>query len=369
MGVPVSFGNRVRILRNGVEIFPAMLEAIRAARDSIDFLTFVYWTGDVADQFSRALAERARAGVRVRVLLDAVGARAMPDAHVERMRDAGAEVVVFRPPVRWKLWQSTHRTHRKVLVCDRRLGFTGGVGIASEWEGDAEQPGEWRETHFEIEGPAVRGLQAAFLDNWLETRPRDLASESPRPTSAVGSVAIQVARSAPRIGWSDTATLQNHLIRKARREIRLTTAYFVPSRIAIDELVAAAARGVRVRILVPGPHIDTRLSQLGGRDCYAELLEGGVAIFEFQPTMIHAKILTIDGSIAAIGSCNFNQRSITKDDEILLTLVDEETVARLDADFERDLLRAEAIELEQWRERGLWERLLEAATRLIRPSI
>jgi len=370
LGTPFFLGNRIRVLRNGVQIFPAMLRAIEAAQESIDFLTFVYWTGDIAHKVGGALAARARAGVRTRVLLDAVGARYISRALCGQLEDAGAEVAWFRPPVRWKVWQVDHRTHRKILVCDGRVGFTGGVGIAEEWEGDARHAGEWRDTHFEIEGPAVRGLAGAFLDNWFETSQSGFPTGPPPTLAARGQVPIQVVRSNARVSaWSDTMRLFHTLVRLAERRIRITTAYFVPEAVDKAALLEAAERGVSVEILVPGPHIDTRLSQLAGEYTYDDLLKVGVRVWRYQPTMLHAKVLTVDGALAVVGSPNFNQRSMSKDDEIVLTLADRDVVTELDDHFEEDLRRSELVTLGSRRERGVWQRTKEAVARLFRPEV
>lgn len=369
LGTPFFSGNRVEVLRNGVEIFPAMLRAIREAEVSIDFLTFVYWTGGIAERVAETLAERARGGVRTRVLLDAVGARRMPSKLFEELQASGAEVAWFRPLARWKLWQADHRTHRKILVCDGKIGFTGGVGIAREWEGDARRPSEWRDSHFRIEGPAVRGLAGAFLDNWLEAQQDGFATAPPVESRLVGEVPVQVIRSNARVGWSDTTSLLHTLVRLAEERIRITTAYFVPDPFDLDALIAAAERAVSVEVLVPGPYVDTRVSQLAGQGSYDRLLAAGIRIWEFQPTMLHAKIVTIDRVAAVVGSPNFNRRSMSKDDEIALTLVHRETVDELDEHFDRDLESAVELSLDSWRERGALQKVMERAAKLVRPEV
>jgi cardiolipin synthase len=277
LGDPFSGGNRVSVLRNGIEIFPPMLEAIRQAHFSVDFLTFVYWKGEVARQFADALAERASAGVRVRVILDAIGALKMSKTLIERMRAAGVDVVWFRPPARWKLWELDNRTHRKVLVCDGRIAFTGGVGVAEEWEGDARNPDEWRDTHFQVEGPAVRGLQAAFLDNWVEAGQSvhdDVAqlahAEALKPA---GKSQVQVVKTTAAANWSPIATLFHVLLTLARHKVRITTAYFVPNAAMVQLLKETVQRGVDVQILLPGPHHNHRMAQLAQEDEYAPLIQ------------------------------------------------------------------------------------------------
>src|SRR5690606_8870081 len=229
LGVPATEGNQVDVLRNGDEIFPAMLEAIRAAEQTVDFMTFVYWTGEPAEAFAEALSDRAHAGVRVRILLDAVGARLMDKGLIESLERAGAHIDWFRPPTTWKLREANHRTHRKILVCDERVGFTGGVGIAQEWCGDARDETEWRDTHVRVRGPAVDGLRAAFTSDWAEAGnplfdERDRFPEQP----PAGDVIVQTVTGSAGAGWSDIGTLFDAIIRTARERIRLTTAYFVP---------------------------------------------------------------------------------------------------------------------------------------------
>ena len=311
MGIPFSHGNKITPLRNGDAIFPAMLRAIEAARESICFLTFVYWKGAIADRFARALADAARRGVEVYVLLDAFGAAPMDKEQVRSMADAGVQVAWFRPLWTWRLWRIDHRTHRKILVCDGDVGFTGGVGIAAEWEGDARNPDEWRDTHFKVEGPAVHPLRAAFLGNWLEAgRPLGPIVDEIPDAEWKGDVLVQVIRAGSAVGWSDIATLMRLLIVRARRSLRITTAYFVPDQGARKLLCEAVGRGVEVDIMIPGQHIDKRFVQLASQAEFGPLLEAGVRLWRYQRTMLHAKVITADDVVGCIGSANFNQRSM-----------------------------------------------------------
>jgi len=371
LGVPATEGNAVEVLRNGDEIFPAMLDAIRSAENTIDLLTFVYWSGEVGKQFAEALSERARAGVRVRVLLDSWGAHPIDHDQVEAMEEAGVRVRWFRPLARFQLGRMNHRTHRKVVVVDEAVGFTGGVGIADEWNGDARDESEWRDTHFRIRGPAVDGLRAAFLDNWLEVDDElyeddvDRFPEQPQP----GTTVVQAVRGASETGWSDISTLFLALLQLARERVRIVTAYFVPDTQLNERLCAAAERGVRVEILLPGPHADKRFVQLAGESSYERLLECGVKIWHFQPSMLHAKIMTIDGVIANIGSANLNARSTELDEEINLVAMDPGLVRALDEQFDEDLERSEAIEPGQWKRRSLPQRAVERAAGLFRHEV
>lgn len=368
MGVPATEGNTVEVLRNGDQIFPAMLDGIADAQHTIDFLTFVYWSGEVGTRFADALSERAEASVRVRVLLDSWGALSIDKSLLEEMAAAGVQVHWFRPLSRLQIHKANHRTHRKVLVVDESVAFTGGVGIADEWDGDARNADEWRDTHFRIRGPAVDGLRAAFLTNWAETDDSlfdpelDRFPDQPQP----GSVMIQALRGASVTGWSDISTLFRALLQLAEERIRLTTAYFVPDERLNVLLCRAAERGVSVEILLPGPHIDKRFVQLAGEASYERLLESGVRIWQYQPSMLHAKVMTIDGVAANIGSANFNARSSRLDEEINLAAFDPDLTRLLDDQFEDDLERSEPIRRAPWGRRSLSRRAAERAARLLR---
>ncbi len=368
-GYPFRPGNKIDVLRNGVEIFPAMLEAIRHSQRSIDFETFVYWQGDIARRFAGALAERARAGVRVRVLLDAFGSRPMRAALIEEMTDAGVIVHRFRPLPRLKFWESDHRTHRKILICDERIGFTGGVGIAAEWEGDARGPDEWRETHFRVEGPAVDALRAAFIGDWLEESDElfgDVDRFEPQPHAGDSMVAGIVGSA--EIGMSPIASAFVTMLELAERSIHITTPYFNPTDLFVKRMVEAARRGVDVQVLMPGPHIDKRVAQIVAEDRYEELLDGGVRIWRYQPSMLHTKCLAIDGRMAVVGSANFNRRSIAKDEEFVLVVDDPSVVGILEDHFAEDVGRSLPVEPDIWEGRSLWQRAAEKASRLIRPE-
>ena len=368
IGVPATEGNLVEVLRNGNEIFPAMLEAIGGAEHTIDLLTFVYWRGEIGTKFAEALSERARSGVRVRVLLDAWGAHSIDRALIDTMEAASVRVRWFRPLRRLQPTKVNHRTHRKVLIVDEGTGFTGGVGIADEWNGDARSENEWRDTHFRVRGPAVDGLRAAFLDNWLETDPElfdpeiDRFPQQPQPGEAV----IQCIRGASELGWSDMSTLLLALLQLAERRIRITTAFFVPDEELTDRLCAAGDRGVKVEILLPGAHGDKRFVQLAGQAVYEQLLEHGIGLWQFQPSMLHAKIMTIDGLVANVGSANFNARSTELDEEINLVALTPAFAKLLDDQFDEDIERSEEITPGRWKDRSLGRRALEGLTRPLR---
>jgi cardiolipin synthase A/B len=364
LGIPATEGNELTLLRNGDRIFPAMLEAVRGAERTIDFLTFVYWKGDIAREFAHALAERARAGVRVRVLLDAVGGRLIDDDHIAHMQACGVVVEWFRRPV----WQGAplspfkhnHRTHRKVLICDETVGFTGGVGIAEEWCGDARGEGEWRDTHVRVVGPAVDGLSAAFAQNWAETG-RPLAEEPDRfpEHAATGTSVVQVARGSASVGWNDMATVFRVLIESATDRVTMQTAYFAPDDVFEGLLTDAVARGVDVDVLLPGPHADKRVCQLTSESTYERLVTAGVRIWAFQPSMMHAKIMTVDGLACVVGSANMNRRSLAHDEEVVLSVFDPAVTRELESDFWSDVERSDLINPRRWADRPVRQRAKE----------
>ena len=364
LGSPFYPGNRIESLRNGVEIFPAMLEAIERAEESVDFLTYVYWSGKVAEQFGDTLSQAARRGLRVRVLLDGVGAFRIDRGLLSDMEQAGVRVHWFRPVSRWsRFWNITHRTHRKVLVCDNRVAFTGGVGIGQEWEGDARNPSEWRETHFRIRGPAVAGLKAAFLENWLEAVDGDGdldMGEMPGPGE--GEANILAVRSTAAAKWSDLSTLFQFLFAGARESIRVSTPYFVPDEALTERVVEVARRGVEVELLLPGPHIDLRVSRVAASTFYEDLLDAGVRILEYQPTMIHQKVTVVDDGLVVLGSANMNQRSLLQDDEIQLVVDDPDFAAAMSSMLDEDVAASRLVSAGDWKERGWLHRCLEAVT-------
>lgn len=384
LAVPFTSGNRIERLRNGDEIFPAMLEAIASAKERVDLETFVYWSGEVAETFADALISAAERGVEVRVLLDAVGSLPMSAQLRARLDASRVDIRSFRPPVRWRFWNLDHRTHRKILVCDD-VGFTGGVGIADEWRGDARNPYEWRESHFRIRGPAAGFLRASFVGHWLEAIPAGHVSDAlagvrsnPAQQSVVvephvepaGPGQVQVIRSGAGVGWTDVEILLRALVTNAVTRLRITTAYFVPDDGLVDLIGAAAERGVQVEILNPGPHTDHRICQLAGEDIYQGLLDRGVRIRRYQPTMLHAKVITVDGILSVIGSANFNHRSLLKDDEICLTVLDRELTRTLDRDFDDDLRTAREIDPSvDWAKRGVVQRTSEWFARRIRRQL
>ncbi|QJT02586.1 cardiolipin synthase B [Streptomyces asoensis] len=367
IGIAATEGNALTALRNGDEIFPAMLAAIRSAEHTVDMMTFVYWRGDIAREFARALADRARAGVRVRLLLDGFGSRLIEKELLEEMELAGVQVAWFRRPVTLSPLKQNHRCHRKVLVVDEQAAFTGGVGIAEEWCGNARNEREWRDTHVEVRGPAVDGVAAAFAQNWAECHD-ELFDDRDRfvPHRPQGDAVVQVVRGSASFGWQDMQTLIRVMLESAEDRFRLATAYFSPDVFFVELLCATARRGVEVEILLPGPHTDKRVCQLAGQHYYEDLTACGVKIYQYQPTMMHAKVITVDGVAALVGSTNFNRRSLDHDEEIMLAVLDQEFTATLDAHFDDDLKSAALIREGRWRRRSALQRAREVAVMPIR---
>ena len=370
-GAPISHGNTVELLINGDRIFPRFLEALRGAERTICLLTYVYWQGDIAVDVARTLCERARAGVECNVILDAVGAMKMDTGLVEEMQEAGVRVVRFRPPKPYAVRRLNNRTHRKICVVDGRVGLTGGVGIAEEWTGDAEDADHWRDTHVRVEGPVVRGLFGAFAENWLEATGEVLVGDAylPELEELDGGGPMQVVRSSAGVGDTNMEALYYLAIAAAERSLDLTAAYFAPRPAFTEALVAAAQRDVRVRVLVPGERTDKPAVRTAGRASYEELLDGGVEVYEYRPTMLHAKTLVLDGIWSSVGSVNFDNRSFQQNDEATLCVQSEAFATELTRQFERDVALAERMQPGRWRRRGPAHRGAEAALRLARREL
>ncbi|MEV8401466.1 phospholipase D-like domain-containing protein [Streptomyces niveus] len=367
IGIAMTEGNALVPLRNGDEIFASMLESIRGAEHTVDMMTFVYWRGDIAHQFAQALSERARAGVRVRLLLDGFGSRPIEKDQLAAMERAGVRVAWFREPMYLSPFKQNHRCHRKVLVVDETTAFTGGVGIAEEWCGDARNEHEWRDTHVRVRGAAVDGIAAAFTQNWAEGHDELFDAHDRFVThEAHGDAIVQVVRGSASIGWQDMQTLIRVMLESAQERVRLATAYFAPDEYFVELLCATARRGVSVEILLPGPHTDKRVCLLAGQRYYEDLTACGVRIHQYQPTMMHAKIITVDSVASLIGSTNFNRRSLDHDEEVMLAVLDPAFTAVLDGHFEEDLTVSEPISPGRWKRRSLVQRAREASVVPIR---
>ncbi len=364
LGPPLVGGNRVEALVNGERIFPAMLDAINSARQSIAMETYIYWSGEIGSRFATALAERARAGVKVHVLLDWVGSNRIDTAYIEQLQAAGVEVTRYNKPHWHGLDRVNNRTHRKLLVVDGRIGFTGGVGIADQWRGDADNPEQWRDTHFRVEGPVVAQLQAAFLDNWVQaTGNVPYGDDYFPPLSPVagegGNMQAQMFMSSPGGGSESMQLMYLLSLASATRSPRLSMSYFVPDDVAIDTLVAARARGVKVQIIVPGPLMDVAVVRRASRARWGRLLEAGAEIHEYMPAMYHCKVMIVDELWVSVGSTNFDNRSFAVNDEANLNVLDARFAQRQVAIFEDDLRRSRRITLEEWQSRPWRERIVE----------
>lgn len=370
LGPPLVQGNQVDVLVNGQQIFPSMLEAIRSAKETVNFETYIYWSGEVGERFVSALCERSQTGVKVHVLLDWVGSLKMDEPMVARMREAGITVIRFHKPT-WKNWSKmNNRTHRKLLVVDGTVGFTGGVGIADQWQGDARAPEEWRDTHFRVRGPVVAHMQSVFLDNWMRATGEVLHGEAYFPDQEpVGDQLAQMFSSSPS-GGSDSMHLMYLLaLTAARKRIDICASYFVPDSLTLDTLVSAVKRGVRVRILVPGHHIDALIVRQASRASWGSLLESGVEISEYQPTMFHMKSLVVDDSFVSVGSTNFDDRSFLLNDEANLNVISPALVQTMDDLFEADWAQGKGILIEAWRRRPWHEKLTEQMAVLLRDQL
>lgn len=370
LGPPLVDGNSVKSLINGDEIFPAMMAAIRSAKRSVTFETYIYWSGTVGHAFSDLLTERAAAGVRVHVLLDWEGSSRLDTDALDKMKRAGVQVERYRPPRWYNLSRMNSRTHRKILVVDGRCGFIGGVGIADQWNGRAQDPEHWRDSHFQVNGPVVAHLQAAFLDNWLKTRGEVLNEENYfPPLESSGEMLAQVFKSSPREGSSSARLMFLMSVASAQQQILIANSYFVPDDQCVAALVACRKRGVEVEIIVPGPHIDTAITRRASRSRWGKLLQAGARIFEFQPTMYHCKVMVVDDCWTSVGSTNFDNRSFRLNDEANLNLLDQGFAEQQTQVFMDDKKRSREITLEEWQSRPVWEKVIEFLAGLLRSQL
>jgi cardiolipin synthase len=359
-------GTSTRALQNGDAIFPAMLAAIGTARVSITFETYIYWSGDIGRAFAEALAERARRGVKVHVLLDWVGSAKMDDELLARMAQAGVQVRRFHPPHWSHLGRLNNRTHRKLLVVDGRVGFTGGVGVAPQWTGHAQDPDHWRDTHFEIEGPVVAQMQSVFIDNWIKVTGKVLHGPDYFPALVpAGPGWAQMFSSSPSGGSESMQLMYLLAVTAASRSIDLSAAYFVPDALTQRALADALLRGVRLRIIVPGKHIDSDAVRSASRAIWGPLLRAGATIAEYGPTMYHCKVMIVDGLLTSVGSTNFDNRSFRLNDEATLNIVDPAFASAQTAVFEQDLALAHRVSYGEWQARPAGERLGEWLSTLI----
>lgn len=360
-------GNEVIALTNGVKIFPVMLKAIQGAKQTITFETFIYWADSIGEEFAKALSERASAGVSVHVLLDWLGSIKMEQRQLDKMVKAGVEIQRYHKPHWSHLPRLNNRTHRKLLIIDGKLGFTGGVGIADQWRGDAQNPDEWRDTHFKVSGPVVGQMQAVFMDNWIKAEGKVLHDVKYFPAlKKVGNMLTQMFSSSPSGGSDSMELMYLMAITAAQNTIYLSSAYFVPDELSINALIAAAKRGVKISIITPGKHIDTDLVRKASRASWGSMLKADIKIAEYLPTMYHCKIIIIDSLFVSVGSTNFDNRSFRLNDEANLNIMDEDFAKEQIKIFNEDWANSHLVTLKEWSQRAWLEKLLERASLLFR---
>jgi cardiolipin synthase len=370
LGPAILEGNQITALQNGDEIFPAMLKAIRAARYSINFETYIYWSGQTGEEFAQALIERVRAGVKVHLMLDWLGSEKMSPRLVERMKQAGVEIERYHALHWYSLGKLNNRTHRKVLIIDGKIGFTGGVGIADEWTGHAQDPDHWRDMHFQIEGPVVAQFQAAFLDNWIKTTGRVLNGEPYFPQlQPAGDTRMHMFMSSPAGGSESMRLMYLMAITAAEQSIDIEAAYFIPDDLMARELIKARLRGVRIRILLPDKHIDSETVRIATKRVWGPLLKSGLEIHEYEPTMLHCKMLIFDHFMVSVGSTNFDMRSFELNDEASLNVYDAAFAQQMTAVFEEDLKASTPYGYQQWQQRPWLEKIAEIVVIPIRSQL
>jgi cardiolipin synthase len=372
-GPPMTSGNRLDLLENGDAIFPAMLAAIASARSTVNFEAYIFFSGEVGSRFRDALAERAAHGVAVRVLLDAVGSpgRLLKATDVEALRSAGCRVEFFHSKMPWMLWVFNHRNHRRILVVDGRVGFTGGVGFADQWRGNADSREHWRDTQIRVEGSAVRGLQRAFQENWSEVTGEALVGEEFFPElPQAGSSRVAVVPSSPLAPMSGAGRVYAISLAAATKEIWIANSYFLPDDASVGLFVAAVKRGVDVRVIVPSDeHNDVPATKAAGRAALGPLLAGGVKVFEYQPTMFHLKTMVVDGLFSTVGSANFDDRSFHLNEEVNLFVYDVAFAGLMKESYQRDLSRCRLYTHAMWKDRSLKKRVTEWLVRPFRSEL
>jgi cardiolipin synthase len=363
-------GNSVVLLNNGDCFYPAMLEAIAKAERSITIEAYIYWAGEIGLAFAHALAAAAQRGVRVKILLDAVGSQSVGNEILQVLEKGGCHLAWYNP-LRWNhLRRINNRTHRKSLIIDGRIGFTGGAGIADHWTGDAHDAEHWRDLQIRMEGPAVRPLQTGFAQNWLECTGELVTGPdfypAPRPA---GNLALQTIMSSPETGASTVRVMYVLAISAARVSIDIANSYFVPDHVSIDLFRDAVRRGVRVRIMVAGSSNDTMVTRLNSVRLYGAVLEAGVAVYEYNRTMMHHKIMVVDGQWSTIGTTNFDNRSFSHNEESNVSVLDEGLARQLTETFERDLRVCDQVTLDGWRRRNVAHKAAEALASFVQDQV
>jgi len=370
LGPGVIEGNKATALINGDQFFPVMLDEIRKAKKSITFETYIYWSGQIGQQFADALSERALAGIKVHVILDWMGTSRMDPVYIKQMRQSGVQVEIYHPLKWWDIGRLNIRTHRKLLVIDGKVGFTGGAGVADVWGGNSQDEEHWRDSHFKLEGPAVSQMQAAFVDNWMKSRAEVLHGEDYFPAlEPAGHHLAQVFQSSPREGSESVEVMYLLSIAAARKHIRLSAAYFVPDKISIEALVQARKRGVEVEIILPGAKTDVIVVRRASRSSWGRLLAAGVKIYEYQPAMYHCKVMVVDDVWVSVGSANFDNRSFRLNDEANLNVYSREFAAEQIRTFEADKRLSLPVSYQAWKNRSIPTRIREWLANRIRSQL
>lgn len=364
---PIVGGNSVEFLLNGEQIFPSILEAIRSAKKTITYAQYFYEDGPVSRDVAEALAERCREGVGGNILLDAFGTLSMPRDYAELLTRSGCHVAYFRPLAQYIFRRYNNRNHRRILVVDGRVGFTGGSGVSRKWMGNGRVAHHWRDTDIRVEGPVVEYLQAAFAESWLETTGVVLGGEAyfPRPLEPRGEVYAQVVRSSPASGSFAMYTTFLLAVSAARQSILITNPYFVLDEKMQRALIQAATRGVRVKVLVPGA-IDHNIVRRASRRQFGDMLRGGIEIYEYTPALLHSKTMVIDSVWATIGSTNLDNRSFALNDELNLIIYNRAAALQLERIFTEDVAHSKPVTYAQWRKRGFTAKILEVMALPIR---
>lgn len=369
-GSPILPGNRAEILENGDEFFPALLRDIAAARQTVHLETYVWWDGEICVQIADALAAKAREGVEVRLLVDAVGSQKGDDELFERIRDAGGQVAKYHPFSFKDIGLINNRTHRKLAILDGKAAYVFGHGIAQEWTGDGQDAEHWRDTGVRLEGPVVSSVQAVFAQNWVEETTEVLVGERYfPPLPHAGTVRAHVTASSPQGGVSQLELLFKLAIATAQKELLIQNPYFIPDGEVVGLLEKAVQRGVDVRIMIPGQVTDSSVVRHAGHRRFEELMEHGVKIYEYQKTLNHQKVMIVDGIWAHVGSTNFDDRSLDINDEASVGLIDPEAAGQLQKAFARDAQDSTLLTLETWRQRSAWHRLVDRVSYTINEQL
>jgi cardiolipin synthase len=354
-------GNQVQLLENGDEFFPRLLRDIAGANESVHMETYIWWKGAICDQIAHALAAKAQQGVEVRLLVDASGGHKMDRELAKLMLDSGVRFVRFHPPTFSNLGRLNNRDHRKVSIIDGRIGYIGGFGLAEEWTGHAQDKDHWRDAGLRVQGPIVNRMQAAFCENWIEETGEIMAGEKYFPhLSPAGPTQAHLAYTSPTGGVSSVQVLYYLAIKAARREIIIQNPYLLPDDDAVEALAEAVKRGVDVKIMVPSTKAtDSPVVQHASEHRYGLLLKSGVRIWEYRKTLLHQKVIIVDGVWSCIGSTNFDRRALQLNDEVSMGVLDPALAAQLKTAFADDMKFASQIDFEQWQHRGLWNKALD----------